>query len=110
MDVFPRLTPRRVVGTLAFVAAFGLAIAAAGQLWITHSEPYDLGREAVGSRLGVSPGSVNLKRVAPYEFVEGDFHGEAAFVLCAQAGRCFTVVAKKRDARWKVIDLIERAG
>jgi hypothetical protein len=108
VDVFPQLTKRRVIGTLVFLAVFGVGIVAAGQFWITHSEPYELGREAVGSRLGVLPGSVVLKRLAPYEFVDGDFHGEATFVLCGQASKCFTVVAKKRDARWNVMDLVER--
>jgi hypothetical protein len=108
VDVFPHLTKRRAIGTIVFLGALGLAIVAAGQFWITHSEPYEIGRDAVGSRLGVSPGSVELKRLAPYEFVDGDFHGEATFVLCGEASKCFTVVARKRDARWRVMDLVER--
>jgi hypothetical protein len=86
----------------------GILIAALGQFWITNSEPYDLGRVAVGNRLGVTPEVVRLKRIAPFEFVDGSFSGHANFVLCGTAGKCFTVVAKKRDDRWSVVDLVDR--
>ncbi len=102
------MTKRRLVGTLVFVCAMGIFIGALGHFWITNSEPYELGRAAVGSRLGVPPEVVSLKRIAPFEFVDGSFSGHANFVLCATDGNCFTVVAKKRDDRWSVVDLVGR--
>jgi len=102
------MTKRKLLGTVAFVIAMFIAIAALGQLWIKTSEPYELGRSAVGSRLNVHATTVELKRFAPFRFADGDFSGEALFVLCAPKARCFTVVAKKRDARWSIVDLVER--
>jgi hypothetical protein len=102
------LTKRKLFTTFAFVLLMFVVIGALGQAWITHSDPYDLGRAAVGLRLGVRPAAVELKRLAPFRFSESDFSGEALFVLCAHETKCFTVVAKKRDARWSVVDLVER--
>ncbi len=102
------MTKRRLIGTLAFVLLMFLVIGALGQLWITQSQPYELGRVAVGSQLGGHPETVKLKRLASFRFSEGDFSGEALFVLCGGDAKCFTVVAKKRDARWSVVDLVER--
>lgn len=48
----------------------GIVIAALGQFWITNSEPYELGRAAVGNRLGMPRETVSLKRIAPFEFVD----------------------------------------
>lgn len=91
-----------------FVFAMSIVIAALGQFWITNSEPYELGRAAVGNRLGVPRETVSLKRIAPFEFVDGSFSGHVNFVLCGTADRCFTVVTKKRDDRWSVVDLVDR--
>lgn len=101
------MTKRKLFGTIAFVIAMFIAIAALGQLWITTSEPYELGRSAVGSKLNVQATAVELKRFASFRFADSDFSGEALFVLCAPEARCFTVVAKKRDARWSIVDLME---
>jgi hypothetical protein len=101
------ITKRKLLGTVAFVIAMFVAIAALGQLWIKTSEPHELGRSAVGSRLNVHATLVELKRFAPFRFADGDFSGEALFVLCAPKARCFTVIAKKRDARWSIVDLVE---
>ena len=102
------MSKRRFLGTLAFVAVMFVVIGGSGQFWITHSEPYELGRAAVSSRLGVQPDRVELSRLAPFRFSDGDFSGEALFVLCGPQKECFTVVTKKRDARWSVVDLVER--
>ena len=102
------MTRRKLFGIAAFVLAMFIAIAALGQIWIKSPEPYGLGRAAVGSRLSVPATAVELKRLAPFQFADGNFSGEALFVLCAADARCFTVVAKKRDARWSVVDLVER--
>lgn len=102
------MTWPKLVGTLAFVAAMVVLIAVAGQFWILQSEPYELGRAAVGSRLNVDAERVELKRFASFRFADGSFSGEALFVLCGPEERCFKVVAKKRDARWSVVDLVER--
>ena len=102
------LSKRRLIGTLVFVLFMGMVIAVLGQLWITNSEPYELGREAVGSRLGVAAESVELNRLAPFRYSDGSFTGEALFVLCGPRAKCFTVVTKKRDARWEVVDLVEK--
>jgi len=102
------ITRRKLFGTAAFVFTMVIAIAALGQIWIQSSEPYELGRAAVGSRLSVPATAVELKRLAPFQFADGGFSGEALFVLCAPKARCFTVVARKRDARWSVVDLVER--
>jgi len=102
------MTKRRFVATLIGCVLMFLAIGAGGQFWILHSEPYELGRAAVGSRLGVAPDRVQLKRLASFRFSDGSFSGEALFVLCGKEATCFTVVAKKRDARWSVVDLVER--
>jgi hypothetical protein len=75
---------------------------------MSNLEPYELGREAVGHRLDASRESIELDRLASFEFSEGDFHGHAHFVLCGPYQKCFNVVAKKRDARWAVVDLVER--
>jgi len=93
---------------MAFVAAMVVLIELLGRLWILHSEPYELGRAALASRLNVSAERVELKRFASFRFADGAFSGEALFVLCAPDGRCFKVIAKKRDARWSVVDLVER--
>jgi hypothetical protein len=102
------MTKRKFFGTLAFVAAMFLVIVAVGQLWIVSSEPYEIGRAAVASRVGVQADAVELHRLAPFEFSEGGFSGRALFVLCAPQSACFTVVAKKNDGRWAVVDLIPR--
>jgi hypothetical protein len=102
------MTKRKLFGTVAFVIVMFIAIGALGQLWIKTSEPYELGRAAVGARIGVPATVIDLKRLAPFRFADGDFSGEALFVLCGPGTRCFTVVAKKRDARWSVVDLVER--
>ena len=102
------MTKRKLLGTIAFVLLMFLFIGALGQVWITNSEPCELGRAAVGSRLGVPHDSIELKRIASFRFSDSDFSGEALFVLCGRATKCFTVVAKKRDARWSVVDLMER--
>ena len=102
------MTKRKLFGTLVFVGAMSIAIGALGQLWIKTSEPYELGRVAVGARLAVPATVVELKRLATFRFSDGDFSGEALFVLCGPRTQCFTVVAKKRDARWSVVDLVER--
>ncbi len=103
-----RMTKRRFFGTFAFVAAMFIAIGALGQFWILNSEPYEIGRSAVATKLGVDAESVALKWLAPFEFNEGGFSGRALFVLCAPQSTCFTVVAKKSDGRWAVADLISR--
>lgn len=102
------MTMRKLFGAVAFVIAIFIAIAALGQLWLKTSEPYELGRSVVGSRLSVQATAVELKRFAPFRFADSDFSGEALFVLCAPEAHCFTVVAKKRDARWSIVDLVER--
>ena len=102
------MTKRKLIGIIAFVVAMFIAIGALGQLWILNSEPYELGRVAVAAKLGVQVESVELRRLAPFEFNEGGFSGQAMFVICAQEPRCFTVVAKKHDGRWAVVDLISR--
>lgn len=85
-----------------------VAIVALGQVWILNSEPYEIGRAAVATKRGVQAESVELKRLAPFEFKDGGFSGQALFVLCAPESACFTVVAKKNDGRWAVVDLIPR--
>jgi len=102
------MTRRKLFGTVAFVFAMVIAIAALGQIWIKSSEPYELGRAAVVLGSACRPLRLNSKRLAPFQFADGDFSGEALFVLCTHESRCFTVVAKKRDARWSVVDLVER--
>ena len=102
------MTKRKLFGTIAFVIVMFITIGALGQLWIKTSEPYELGRAAVGARLAVPATVVELKRLAPFQFTDGDFSGEALFVLCGPGTRCFTVVAKKRGARWSIVDLVER--
>ena len=102
------MTKRKLFGTVAFVIAMFIAITALGQLWIKNSEPYELGRSAVSSKLSVQANTVELKRLAPFRFADSDFSGDALFVLCAHEASCFTVVAKKRDARWSIVDLVER--
>jgi hypothetical protein len=102
------MTRRKLLGTLAFVLAMFVLIWSVGQLWITRSVPYELGRAAVGSKVGIDPGRVELKRFAAFQFSDGAFAGKALFVLCAPSEKCFTVVAKKSDARWLVVDLVEQ--
>jgi hypothetical protein len=102
------MTRTRFFGTLAFVAAMFVVIGAVGQLWILSSEPYELGRVAVAGELGVQVDSVKLKRLAPFEFNEGGFSGRAMFVLCGPSSACFTVVTKKNEGRWSVVDLVSR--
>ena len=102
------MTKRKFFGPITFVLAMVVLIAALGQIWIKSSESYELGRAAVGSRIGVPAEAVELKRLAPLQFSDGDFSGKAMFVLCGPGARCFTVVAKKHDARWSVVDLFER--
>jgi hypothetical protein len=77
-----------------------------GQLWVTKSEPYDLGKVAVAKQLGIRPELVELKRLAPFEFKFSGSSGKAVFVLCGPKTKCFTVVALKHDARWSVTDLV----
>jgi hypothetical protein len=107
-SLWASMTKRKFLGSIAFVTAMCFVIAGLGQFWITHSEPYELGRAAVGSRLNIQSEAIELKRFAPFQFSDGSFSGEALFVLCAPEARCFTVVAKKRDARWSVVDLVDR--
>lgn len=99
---------KRLVITVVFVAVMTVAIGAAGQLWITSSEPYELGRAAVAAQLDVPIDTVNLKRLAAFQFADATLTGKAGFVLCDTSSRCFTVVAKKENARWSVIDLVPR--
>jgi len=106
-NVRPGTTEREWICTLMFAFVMSVLIGALVQLSITHTEPYDLGRLAVGSRLNVKAEMVKLKRLAPMQFNEGASSGEAVFVLCAQGDECFTVVAQKRDARWSVTDLVQ---
>jgi hypothetical protein len=101
------MTRRKLIRTLAIVAVLGVGIILVVRWMIEHSEPYELGREAVGSKLDVPAISVKLKRLGEIEYVEGDVSGDAHFVLCAQSGSCFRVVAQKRQAVWKVIELRE---
>lgn len=103
-----RVTRPKLFGTIALVAAIFIAIVALGPFWNLNSAPYELGRVAVASKLGVDAESVELKRITPYEFSEGDFSGRALFVLRLRRSQCFTVLAKKQDGRWKVVDLIPR--
>ncbi|WP_157214547.1 hypothetical protein [Polaromonas sp. CF318] len=102
------MTRPKLIRTLAFVVAMFALISVAGHFWILQSEPYELGRAALASGLNVDPERIELKRLASFRFADGAFSGEALFVLCAPQERCFTVVAKKRDARWSVADLVER--
>ena len=99
---------RKLIRTLAFLTTLVALIWAGGQLWILQSEPYKLGRAAIASRMNADPEVVQLKRLAPFQFSDGSFSGTALFVLCAPDGECFTVVAKKRDAHWSVVDLVRR--
>lgn len=102
------MTRPKFFGILGFIATMFIVIGSVGQFWIVNSEPYDLGRVAVAAKLAVQVGSVELKRLAPFEFNEGGFSGNALFVLCAPESACFTVVAKKNEGRWSVVDLISR--
>ena len=102
------MTRARLFGTIGFVIVMFVAIAALGQFWITNSEPYELGRTAVAAKLGVQQEAVELKKLAPFEINEGGFSGSALFVLCARESVCFTVVAKKKEGRWTVVDLVKR--
>ncbi|MBX3652138.1 MAG: hypothetical protein KF771_12275 [Burkholderiales bacterium] len=103
-----RITKRKIFGVFLIFVMMTLAITALGQFWIKNSAAYEQGRIAVSTRLGVMPESVELKRLASFRFGESELDGEALFVLCGNASKCFTVVAKKRNAQWSVIDLIER--
>jgi hypothetical protein len=71
------MTKRRFVGTLVACVLMFLVIGTGGQFWILQSEPYELGRAAVGSRLGVAPDAVKLNRLASFRFSDGRFSGEA---------------------------------
>jgi hypothetical protein len=102
------MTRRKFFGAVVFVAAMFVGIAAVGQLWILNSEPYEIGRAAVAAKLGVQADSVELKRLALFEFNEGGLSGRALFVLCAAQSACVTVVAKKNNGRWAVVNLIPR--
>jgi len=51
---------------------------------------------------------VQLKLLAPIQVREGAYSGSALFVLCGPDAKCITVVARKEDARWSVVDLAER--
>ncbi|MCY4746175.1 hypothetical protein NYO99_14405 [Pelomonas sp. UHG3] len=102
------MTKKKFFGTLTFVAAMFVAIVALGQVWILNSAPYEIGRVAVATKLGVQAESVALKRLAAFEFKDGDFSGQALFVLCGPESACFTVVTRKNDGRWAVVDLIPR--
>jgi hypothetical protein len=46
--------------------------------------------------------------LAPIQVRDGGFSGKALFVLCRLDAKCFTVAALKEDARWSVVDLVER--
>jgi hypothetical protein len=100
------MTRRKLFRTMAFVVGMFILIGGLGQLWVTHSEPYELGRVSVATRLGVRPELVELKRLAPFEFNVSGFSGKALFVLCGPEKKCFTVVTEERDARWSVVDLV----
>jgi hypothetical protein len=101
------MTRRKVVATLAFVAVFGGCLIFVIQWMLEHSEPYELGRQALSSKLNVPFTAVKLKRLGEIEYVEGDERGHAHFVLCAASDKCFTVIAQKRQAIWKVVELRE---
>lgn len=101
------MTKRKLGVTLALVAIFGACLIFAIQWMLEHSEPYELGRQAVSDKLSVPFAAVRLKRFGEIEYSEGDEHGDAHFVLCATTDQCFTVVAKKRRALWKVVELRE---
>lgn len=100
------MTKRKVLKIMAFMVAMFVLIGGLGELWVTNSEPYELGRVSVAAQLGIRPEVVKLKRLVPFEFNVGDSSGKAVFVLCGLKTRCFTVVAAKRDARWSVLDLV----
>ncbi len=99
-------TKRKLLGFLVFVVAMFVVIVELGQLWVTNSEPYELGKAAVAKQLGIRPELVQLKTLAPFEFKFSRSSGKAMFVLCGSKTRCFTVVAEKRDVRWSITDLL----
>ncbi|OOG38414.1 hypothetical protein B0B52_16720 [Polaromonas sp. A23] len=101
------MTRRKLLMTLVFVVVFGVCLAFAVHRMLEHSEPYELGRQAVGNKLNVAPTSVKLKRLGEIDYVEGDEHGHAYFILCAVSDKCFTVIAQKRQSLWKVVELRE---
>ena len=99
---------RKPLWIAAILVAFIAGFVALGQLWLTDSEPYRLGRAAVGAQLGVAPDTVALDRFAAFKFSDGSVAGHARFVLCGAGGKCYFVGAQKRDGRWSIIDLVER--
>jgi len=102
------MTKRRLFATIALISVMFVAIGGLMHFWIRHSEAYELGRAAVAGRLGVSTEMVQLKLLAPLQVLEGAYSGSALFVLCGPDAKCVTVVARKEDARWSVVDLAER--
>jgi hypothetical protein len=101
------MTKRKLLMTLSFVAVFSACIFFAVHWMLEHSEPYELGRQALGDKLNVPLTSIKLKRLGEIDYAEGDAHGHAHFVLCTVSDKCFTVVAQKRQAIWKVVELQE---
>ncbi|WP_422618801.1 hypothetical protein, partial [Rhodoferax sp.] len=83
------MQPIKLLGAVAFVIAMLIAIAALGQLWINTSEPYELGRAAVGSRLSGSVTSVELKRLR-----------ERVAALVAARLRCAMASSRMRSGTW----------
>ncbi|WP_422624637.1 hypothetical protein, partial [Rhodoferax sp.] len=83
------MQPIKLLGAVAFVIAMLIAIAALGQLWINTSEPYELGRAAVGSRLSGSATSVELKRLR-----------ERVAALVAARLRCAMASSRMRSGTW----------
>jgi hypothetical protein len=101
------MTKRKLLMTLGFVAVFGACLLFAIEWMLEHSEPYELGRQAVGNKLNLPLTAVKLKHFGEIEYTEGDEQGDAHFVLCAASDKCFTVVAQKRQAIWKVVEMLE---
>lgn len=100
-------TLRKLFSTLLIVVVLGTCLALYIYWTLEHSEPYKIGAQAVAGKLSVPVESVRLKRFGDIDYVEGDSTGSANFVLCTPSERCFTVMAKKRDAVWKVVELQE---
>ena len=102
------MTKRRLFASIALVSVVFVAIGGLMHFWVRHSEAYELGRAAVAGRLGVSAEMVQLKLLAPIQVREGAYSGSALFVLCGPDAKCITVEARKEDARWSVVELVER--
>ena len=101
------MTRRKLATTLALVIAFGACLVLTIHWTLEHSEPYELGRQAVSDKLNVPVIAVKLKWLGEIGYTEGDERGDAQFVLCAVSSRCFMVVAQKRQSTWKVVELRE---